>query len=65
MQFLVVNAVMKMTDYPRAYSMRLAYTPGIDMRGWMLGIRLHHTKLVVFLHNMAAEVVLASVLSSA
>ena len=30
----------------------------------MLGIRLHRRNLVVFLHNMAAEVVLASVLSS-
>ena len=51
--------------FPRAYSMRLAYTPGIDMGGWRMGIRLHHTNLVVFLHNMAAEVVLASILSSA
>ena len=30
----------------------------------MLGIKLHHRNLVVFLHNMAAEVVLASILSS-
>jgi len=30
----------------------------------MLGIWLHHSNLVVFLHNMAAEVVLTRVLSS-
>jgi len=30
----------------------------------MLGIWLHNRNLVVFLHNMAAEVVLARVLSS-
>ena len=30
----------------------------------MLGIRLHYRNLVVFLHNMSAEVVLASILSS-
>ena len=31
----------------------------------MLGIRLHDRNLVVFLHNMTAQVVLARVLSSA
>jgi len=37
--FLVINAVMKMMDLPRACSQaRLAYTPGIDTGGIDAGV---------------------------